>query len=207
MGLDEFEVTPLATYWKGTVEAAMKISNTGTVATPENWKIKAYISLQASLNPATATEVGNWTIGSIAPGETVDISKIVTIPNNIPVQPHYIGVILDPDGAMSECSEGNNASMYPEPVEITSTATMDVSVNNVQYHPPVVDAGNSIKVSYTLANSGTSNATAFKTIVVLNPDANVATAEFKRKDLVIHEAVVANVPAKDTVTRVSRYSY
>ena len=203
MGLDEFEVTPLATYWKGTVEAAMKISNTGTVATPENWKIKAYISLQASLNPATATEVGNWTIGSIAPGETVDISKIVTIPNNIPVQPHYIGVILDPDGEMSECSEGNNASMYPEPVEITSTATMDVSVNNVQYHPPVVDAGNSIKVSYTLANSGTSNATAFKTIVVLSPDANVTYGGIQNgKDLVIHEAVVANVPAKDTVSRV-----
>jgi hypothetical protein len=203
MGLDEFEVSPLASYWKGTVQAAMKISNTGTVATPDNWGIKAYISLQASLNPATATEVGNWTIGSIAPGEVLDVSKIITIPNNIPVQPHYVGVILDPDGAMTECSEGNNASMFPEPVAITSTATMDVSVNNVQYHPPVVEAGNSIKVSYILANSGTSNATAFKTIVVLSPDKAVTYGGINNgQDLIIHEAFVANVPAKGTVSRV-----
>lgn len=203
MALDSFELSPLASYWKGTVEASMTISNPGTVVTPDGWKIKAYISLQASLNPAIATVVGNWSLPAIGPGQEIVISKIITIPNGIPVQPHYIGVILDPDLDVTECSEGNNSAMYPEPVKITSQATMDVATNNVQFHPSTVQAGETIKVSYTLANSGTSNATAFETVVVLSKDPVVSYADINNEtDLVIHTSVVASVPATASITQV-----
>jgi hypothetical protein len=203
LGLDHLEVAPLASYWNGTVQVAVTVTNPGTVATPTDWEMRAYLSQQQTLNPTNSTQVGSWKLPPIAPGQTTLVQEIVTIPNTLPVIPHYVGVILDPATKLSECTEGNNAAMFPQPVTIAATASVDVAASNVQFHPKTVTAGAAIKLAYTLGNDGSTGATAFKVGIVFSEDATISTAQVASgQDWLVGEVVVTSVPAADTVPRV-----
>jgi len=110
---------------------------------------------------------------------------------------------MDPDSEFSECDEGNNAQLYPNEISVSAQANVDVAISNLQFHPAVVEAGETIKLSYTLANNGSTGATAFKVSVVFSQDGSISTSEVANgTDVVVYEAVVNSVPAAGTVVRV-----
>lgn len=114
----------------------------------------------------------------------------------MPVLPHYLGVVLDPTSVLGECSESNNAALFPDPVRINALAQVDVAVTNLEYHPRVVTAGSPIKVDLGIENRGTSAATSFQLGVVLSPDAEVSVEGVASgRDLVVDRFTVPVLPA------------
>lgn len=196
LAFDGLNVTPLSTYWGGTVQLSATVSNPGTMPTPDGAEMRAYLSLQPSLNPANATVLGTFPLAPIAPGETVTVDQVVGIPSGIPVQPHRIGVILDPDKDLAECDEGNNAKIFPGEIAVTASASVDVAVSNIQFHPDTVQAGEKVKLAFTVTNSGSTGATAFTAAVVLSEDSTISISEATNgTDHVVAETVVSSVPA------------
>lgn len=203
LAFDDLYVAPLASYWNGSVNVTATVSNPGTVASPDGWPMNAYLSLQPTLNPAIATPVGSWSLPSIPAGETVEITQVINIPSNLPVLPHYVGVILDTDALLDECAEGNNAQSFPDPVSIDAQANVDVSASDLFFHPKNITAGESFKVTYQLANDGSTGSGAFKVAVVLSQDGNFSKKDAKNgTDQIIHQVVVDNVDPAVSVERV-----
>ncbi len=203
LALDEIVVSPLSSYWNGSVQLTAKVTNGGTQPTPDGWPARAYLSNQPSLNPASATVVGNWSLPSIPAGQTVVIDQVVKIPSGIPVSPHWVGLQLDPETKLAECNEGNNAKVFGESVSIASKAQVDLAVSQIQFHPQVAAAGESIKVTYNLSNNGSTAATAFKLGVVFSQDATINATDAKNgKDYLVHDIIIGTVPAGATLQRV-----
>lgn len=174
--LASVRVTPLTTYWGGTVQVSLTVRNEGARDAPAGNIARAYLSLTPTLSPANAQVVGNFTLGAVAAGETETFEVLVPIGSDLPVLPHYLGVVLDPTSAFGECSESNNAALFADPIRINAVAQVDLVATNLAYHPRVVTAGQTIKVDYTIENRGTSAATSFQAAVVLSADTAVSAA-------------------------------
>jgi PKD repeat protein len=196
LSMENLVVTPLATYWGGSVSVQADITNTGAIPTPEGAKFRIYFSLEQTLNPGVSKTMKTVTLPSMAPGETMLVQEVVQVSNSLPVLPHYVGAMVDPDANLSECSESNNAGLYPTPVSISSSASVDLSVEDVSFHPSTVKAGQSIKVTSKIRNEGSSSATAFKLGVVFSTDPNFSYGQVNSgADLTVHTALVDGVGA------------
>lgn len=200
---DVIVVEPLSTYWDGTVQVSVTVVNPGTVPTPDGAKMRVFLSQQPSLNPSTARNVGTFLVPVIPPGESRTVVQVVPISDTLPILPHYVGVILDPDSELTECSESNNSVQFPQPITINAVASVDLEVEPIVYHPATVDAGGVVKLEYAVSNNGTSGATAFELGFVLSPDASITRAGINSgADILIGTAIVSSVPADSSVPRI-----
>ncbi|MEZ4266010.1 MAG: CARDB domain-containing protein [Myxococcota bacterium] len=205
LALAGLQVSPSISYWNGSVSVKATVSNPGLQAVPAGAKVRALFSLQAALNPAVATKVGEWTLPEIAPGGQIVLDEVVKVPNSIPVKPHYVGVLLDPDGLYPECSEANNAELFPDAVVIVATASVDLVEANLAFHPATVTAGEEIKVTHTLTNTGSSAATPFRLVVALSPTPNPSAADVKSGIATeVYSVVVPGVGAGEVLERVEK---
>lgn len=186
-GLVQLEVAPLSTHWGGSVLVTATVQNSGSEPTPDGWLLRAYLSLTQTLSPQNAILVGTYPLEAIPAGETKTYELLIGIASDLPVIPHYLGVVIDPTSAYAECSESNNSKLFPEPVKINALAEVDVGVSDFEYHPNVVAAGDSIKVEYQLANSGTTAATTFQVGVVLSADPSITRSGIAAGDDVVVE--------------------
>ncbi len=203
LGFADLDVTPLSTYWGGSVQITASVHNLGTEPTPDDWTLRAFLSQQATLNPSAARLAGDWELDAIGPGDTVDFDVVVPISSELPVLDHFVGVILDPDNELTECEESNNASLVTDPIMISPVASVDVKVNPVVYHPTTVNAGDPVKLEYNLQNSGSTGATAFNLAFVLSEDPIITRASaLAGEDIVIATKTVSSVPAGGTVPRI-----
>jgi len=183
------QVAPLSTYWGGSVLVTATVQNSGSLPTPDGWLLRAYLSLTQTLSPQNAILVGTFPLEGIPAGETKTYEILIGIASDLPVIPHYLGVVIDPTGAYVECSESNNSRLFPEPIKINALAEVDVSVSDFEFHPTVVSAGEPIKVEYHLGNAGTTAATTFQVGVVLSADASITRAGIAAGDDVVVDRV------------------
>ena len=192
--LVELQVAPLSTYWGGSVLLTVTVANPGIQPAPDGWLLRAYLSLTQSLSPQSAIVVGTYPLAGLAAGETKSYEILVPIGDDLPVIPHYLGAIIDPTSAYTECEESNNAKLFPEPIRINALAEVDVGVSDFEYHPNVVAAGEAIKVEYQLGNSGTTAATTFQVGVVLSADASITRAGIAAgQDVVVDRVTIASL--------------
>ena len=57
---------------------------------------------------------------------------------------------------ISELDEGNNVQKWDTPpLKVSASALVELAVGNVGFHPASVVAGNAIKVSHKITNTGT----------------------------------------------------
>ncbi len=200
LALTEFRLAPTQTYWGGTVKLIATVENTGTLASPDDWGLRAYLSLQPTLNPANATSLGQWMFASVPAGGQRDIEILIPVSSDLPVLPYYAGAIVDPFGALPECEEGNNAALADEPLQINALASVDVSISNFVYHPTAVAAGGTVKVEYDVGNGGTSNATSFNVGIVLSSDATITRQGIKtRLDVVVDSLTIDSLAPGESV--------
>ncbi len=184
-GLVDLQVAPLSTYWGGSVLVTATVQNSGSQPAPDGWLLRAYLSLTQTLSAQNAILVGTYPLEGIPAGETKTYELLIGIGSDLPVIPHYLGVVIDPTGAYVECSESNNSKLFAEPIKINALAEVDVGVSDFEFHPSVVAAGEAIKVEYQLGNSGTTAATTFQVGVVLSADASITRAGIAAGDDVV----------------------
>ena len=202
LSLDSLQIAPTITYWNGTVQVLAEVSNPGTMDVPGGWSTAVYFSLQPSLNPSIATQMNTntWVMPPIPAGETVMLDEIVTVKNTLPVLEHYVGLVLDPDDVLSECAEGNNAKVFETPIEIEAQANVSLVAEGVSFHPNVIEAGEDAKVTFSVSNMGSSQASSFAIAVVLSADALVSAAGVAQGiDIVIGEVTVPFLPPSTTL--------
>ncbi|MGM0574651.1 MAG: CARDB domain-containing protein [Myxococcota bacterium] len=202
--LVDLQITPTSTYWDGTVQVLATVRNPGTEAAPAGAIVRAQFSQLQSLNPQTGTVVGEWTLPGIAAGEEIVVDEIIEVGSDFPVKPHWVGVLIDPDDDLDECTEANNAELFGEPVTIASTASVDLGVvSEVEFHPGTVTAGEGIKVTHTIENSGSSAASAFRVAVVLGEGDDFGMSDVQAGEVVeIYSKVVPTLEAGAEVERV-----
>lgn len=199
MAVSGLTVSPLSTYWGGSVQVSVTITNDGSQPTPPDWLARLYLSLTPTLSPALAIPLGNFTMGVVGAGETRTFDLLVPIGSDLPVLPHYVAVVVDPTAAWVECSESNNAALFPEPVRINALAEVDVGVSGFVFHPESVAAGDTVKVEYEVANAGTTAATTFQVGVVLSKDATFSRAGITAGgDIVIDRVTIPSLAAGAT---------
>lgn len=195
------EVAPLSTYWGGSVLLTATVANAGSQATPDGWLLRAYLSLTQTLSPQNAILVGTYALEGLAAGQTRSFEILVPISDDLPVIPHYLGVVIDPTAAFTECSEANNARLFPEPIKISALAEVDLSVSDFVFHPAAVQAGDAIKVEYQLGNGGTTAATTFQVGVVLSPDTTITRAGIAAgADVVVDRLTVSSLQPEEVRT-------
>lgn len=176
LALASLRIAPLVTYWGGSVQLTAVVRNDGIEPTPEGVVMRAYVGLQQTLSPDNARVLGTFTLGAIPAGGARTFEFLAPIGDDLPVLPHYVSAIIDPTGVWPECSESNNAALYPDPVRVNALAEVDLAISGVAYHPQRVTAGATLKIEYDVTNLGTTSATAFQAGVVLSPDAVVTRA-------------------------------
>ena len=193
--LSNLRVAPLTTYWGGTVQVTVVVRNDGSRDAPAGNIMRAYLSLEPTLSPANAQVLGNFVLGDVPAGNERTFDFIVPIGADLPVLPHFLGVVLDPTNAFAECTESNNAGLFGDPVRINALAQVDLVVPSLAYHPRTVVAGASIKADFTVENRGTTVATTFALGVVLSRDATIDRAGITSgADVVVDRITVPLLP-------------
>lgn len=200
LDITQADVTPHATYWNGSVKVDLEVANTGN-APSEEWTVAIYASKNVALNPNYATLVSKVPLAlqaAIPAGGKVTISEVVKLPGSIGLGTYYIGAIVDPDNVLEELNEGNNWAVIPDPVELYDKASADIDVSGVSVSPMVVTAGEHLKVSYLLGNTGSTGSGAMTNLVVMSKDPTITLADVKaKKDVAIAAIPIANVDPAD----------
>lgn len=203
LALQRLLVSPLSTYWGGSVRLEVTVQNPGSVDVPAGWLFRAYLSLSRALDLSTATVVGTYALDDVPAGQTRTFEILVPITDDLPVVPHYVAGLLDPTNALDECSEANNVAVFGEAVKIAAIATLDVGVEQFDFHPDVVQAGETIKVQYDLANHGTSAATTFQVGVLLSADGSFTRDGIAAgKVVVVDRLTVAGLQPDEVATKI-----
>ena len=200
-------VTPHATYWNGSVKVDLEITNTGNADT-EPFSFAIYISADKSLNPNYDTLLSKEPFAvheGVPAGGKVAFSEVVKVPNTIPAGTYYVSAIVDPQDTLSELEESNNWAVIDDPVELYPEASVDVGVASVDVHPLVVSAGEEVKVTYALSNTGSTGSGAFTNWLVLSEDAVTSANDAKsKKDVIVAKVDIGNVDPGDTVSRTDK---
>ena len=198
LALTELVVSPTASYWGGAVALIATVHNPGTLSTPDGWRMTAFFSPEATLNPVVATQMGEWTLPALDAGETAVIERVVPISDALPVGYHWVGLFIDLGGDLDECAETNNALLFDHAIHVEPTATVELATSGAAaFHPSAVVAGQDIKVTWAMINQGTSTASAFDVAIVLSSDPVVTLDGIKQgKDVIALTRVVpALLPA------------
>ena len=195
LSLASVDVVPAKTYWNGTVAVRATVDNPGTLPTPHGWQLTLALTTQPTPSPGSASYIGSWTFPSIPAGGSVEVDEVASIPATLPLVPHHAVVLLDAAGDLGECRETNNTLLFDHALTVSPTTSVELAVAAPPgFHPGTVVAGHDVKVTYELANNGSTAATAFEVVVVLSPDPLVTQDGLALgQDVVIHQRVVAGL--------------
>ncbi len=209
--------TPTDAVWNGPIVLDMDVTNLGNTESPA-WDFEFDLSETPAPTPATKYELCTGAsdkecngLPPIAAGQTVHITKIAKVSNQLPLIEYYCLARLDPNNEISELDEGNNLKSNAQKVLVNSKSYTDVGINSVSFEPGAQDAGQSIKVTYEYQNVvkqagiSTSTAAGVTFCVVLSTDNKTSKSEIdSKKDIVIGSFAVTQILGKEKTSRTDK---
>ncbi|MFT7622902.1 MAG: hypothetical protein ACI9WU_002077, partial [Myxococcota bacterium] len=213
LGIVSMACKPSQAAWNGTLSVELVVENMGNEPTGE-WDMQIYLSDQPAPTQNSWLMCNNgcnnqpsipaFVEGSDAHKFTTTIG--VSIPNTIPLQDFHCLVKIDPDNEIVELDEGNNFAKNENLITISSKAYTDIYVSTVSFGPQQQqDAGDELKVTYTLGNANDFPAAGAKVCVVLSLDAKTSSSEAKSSDIILGSKVVAEVEGNAQVVMTDKY--
>jgi uncharacterized membrane protein len=164
-------VAPTSVNAGNMVRVTFAVSNSGTVSAPAS-RVTVVLS-NDNIITAQDTVLTSVMTGALSPGASQSFQVDITAP--VPPQgstgPFFIGVIVDSDNSVTEASETNNTANAT--INIISMA--DLTVQNLTVNRATASPGDTVRVSFTIANQGSFNAIAHMEDVRLSTD-NVINA-------------------------------
>lgn len=203
LALLSMEVKPKGTYLGGTIGVAWHVKNTGTMPTPE-FAATVYFCPTPSLSKTQCViNQTSFKIPALAVGQEQKSITSILVNTKTPVQDWYLFMLVDPDNKVPELDEGNNVQKWDTPpLKVSASALVELAVGNVGFHPASVVAGNAIKVSHKITNTGTTGSGATTTVYVLStvPEINLANIS-NGKNVVIKSVTDSGVEGIDSAQR------
>ncbi|MCB9738849.1 MAG: hypothetical protein H6747_06245 [Deltaproteobacteria bacterium] len=197
-------VKPKGTYLGGTIGVSWHVKNIGTEPSPK-FPATLYFCPTAALSKAQCViNQTSFEIDPLAVGEEKTGVTTVTVNTKTPVQNWYLFLLIDPNNTISELDEGNNVQKWDNPpLKVSATAQVELKPESVGYHPAKVEAGDEIKVSHKIINSGSTGSGATTTYYVLStvPEINLANVS-NGKNIVVKKVIDAGVEGLDQAQRV-----
>jgi subtilase family serine protease len=137
-----------------TLHLTHRVANNGTTAVPNSsWNETFYLSADATLDPKTDLKLGaRRRFVTLNAGAFVDYADDFTLSTGLTGN-FFAFIVADSDQEVSELDRSNNEGISSQPVQVNLDAP-DLIVSSVSA-PPGGVAGQSIIVSYTVANIGT----------------------------------------------------
>lgn len=160
-------VKPKGTYLGGQIGVQWSVKNGGNLPLATAAKAGIYFCPNKAFSKGTCiVNQTNFTLPTLAAGETKSGTQLVAVANTTPVQNWFIYLRVDPDNSVAELDEGNNVGVFDNLI-VTAQQNVDLWVDAIGFHPDSVAAGKPIKISYTVHNGGTTGAGASNTWLAL----------------------------------------
>jgi len=162
---------PATTLSARTIPIEWQITNNGTGAMTGSFTESVYLSPDASIGNDAGFAVFTFT-GTILPGQTVNRSQSITIPN-IYEGTFRVVVVADSSGQVFEnAGEGNNALLDDQMLQISQAPFPNLIVGGITA-PSTAFSEDQIDLEWVVTNSGNAgtNALAWYDRVYLSPDA------------------------------------
>lgn len=172
--LVDMEVKPKGTYLGATIAVNWHVKNDGTLPSPE-FDATVYFCPTASLSTTTCViNKTNTKIPALAIGQEKKGSVSIKINAQTPVQDWYIYLQIDPNKKVKELNEADNTKVWSNPpLKVTATANIQIKPASVGYHPSTIKAGDVMKLSHKVINSGSTGASQTTTYIVMSPNNNI----------------------------------
>jgi subtilase family serine protease len=136
-------------------------SRTITIALRNNGKetlnnalVTYYLSAHPEYNPVWSKYLGQRTISTLLPGETVETTPDITFAKEIPIGNYYVHFIADKNNNIAETNEDNNTLV--KSLAIVEN-TIELSVYNYSLNKTVYTHSDNINVNVKLINNGNSH--------------------------------------------------
>ncbi len=156
------------------VNVSYKVTNAGTTPASANWYDEISIRLGGSF--ITYTDVDRSAIAPLAPGASVTVTGQLTIPASADLGTRSIFVETDVFRSQPESNNDNNT--ISRNLEITQGNNADLIVSSAS-GPASAVTGDTINVTYTVSNQGTSSTLAnfWYDAVYLSTDATLGSGD------------------------------
>ncbi len=203
LALLSMKVSPKGTYLGGNIGVTWHVKNLGTKQTPK-FPATVFFCPTSSLSKAQCViNQTKFEIEPMAVGQELTSVTSININTKTPVQDWYLFMLLDPDNTIAELDEGNNIQKWDKPpLKVTATAQVEIKPENVGFHPASVVAGNEIKVSHKMVNTGTTGSGATETWYVLSATKEISLVNVANgKNIVVKKVFDPGVEGLDIAQR------
>jgi PKD repeat protein len=172
--LEDFNITPTATFLDGTIEVTLEVANFGTVETG-SFFCSVYLSEDEALSVNEDTRLTNVNFRSLAADaeDSVQLSRVVTIPGFFAVGEYAVFAACDPSGVVQETFEDNNVIKLDGRLRIAAEAIIDLYVTSFEVEPTTLENGGSLTANLTIFNEGSSGSGPTEVVLRRSLDANV----------------------------------
>ncbi|HEU5129098.1 MAG TPA: CARDB domain-containing protein [Glycomyces sp.] len=96
--------------------------------------------------------VGTAPVAALEPGASTTVAAAI---EPLPAGEYALGAIADPDDAVVERDEDNNARTHPDPLTVAAIPTSDLAAAAVTWSPSSPAAGDTVAFAVTVENRGT----------------------------------------------------
>jgi uncharacterized repeat protein (TIGR01451 family) len=143
------------------VTVSHRVKNVGSVKVTETHTDRIYLSADPTLDPGIDVLLGQSRAhtSDLAPAAGTNSAQAVMIPAATPPGAYYLLVEADALQAVDEREEGNNVTAIPLTVSSPPPVTRDLLIASLALSRGTLAAGDSVAISYTVRNAGTSHVT------------------------------------------------
>jgi len=149
------------------------VTNQGSTATTANFNVGIYLSTDATITTSD-TRLAYQAVSGLAAGETLPLVNSVSIPTTLATGTYYLGVIADSNRWVVEADESNNSLAAATQLQVVQA--IDLTVTAVSTPSSNVSPGETISVSFSIANQGASPTIWYPYVgIYLSTDATITT--------------------------------
>lgn len=138
------------------VTVSNSIKNQGSVAA-DAFTVNFYLSTDSTITTED-TYLGSRTISTLAAGSISHEDNVFSLPEELNLTPHFVGMIVDFEQQVEEMNENNNIAFNI--LEIIPLVP-DLIFDNIIFTSPEATLHEPINFQYTIKNQGSQNATSF----------------------------------------------
>lgn len=171
LAVEDFHLSPDSTFLDGTLQLETTIANLGT-ADASSFFCGIYMGLEPQFNADSDPRVTTLNIAGLDAGDVHHIDRAITIPGVFDPGTYYFYIVCDPVNALNQPFRGNSQALFPDPIQVTDEADIELSVGDITL-PSSADDGDTITIDGAACVVGSNPTGAITGEVYFQPGQNI----------------------------------